>query len=1280
MNAQRRRSRRRFDAGSIAITVVSVAALAAVGVIVAAVAAGYRPVVIQTGSMGATAPPGSLVVAGPVAGEAIEVGDIVVMRRPGATPVTHRVIELEAQGEARFAITQGDANESPDAAPYPLGDEELVASWIVPRLGGWMELAGQPVTLVALLGLGLAIAASTVIRRIWRRPARRPARPAAQPAAGASPADGPRPGPEAWKPPAGSPDGAGPSGSRGAEAPSPAIGRIPPPVTTSLSSVVGGDAPSPPGPERVPTSDDPGRSPIGSSGPPAEGGPDAAARNDDRGAAEGNGPAWRRRRNLLAIGAPALVIATAGVAFALFQLSEAVTTNTFGTAECFDPKLGSIQSGTTVHNVDGTISEPITAVDPTEAFVVASLRSNSGEPADSTVLVELAGGGTAVDLTRSTDAGSPPSITVEWSVVEYQCGVTVQRGVVNGDGTAQLDVAITTVDAGSAFVLASTDADRTATSHGANDAFVARLADPSTVRIRTTGSTFSAQRTFAWQVVEFDDGADLDVQTVTATLGLGVASTTAAVPTTVDRSSTFVIATVASAGTGPDIGERLIRTHLLDGDTVAIDRSVAGDAVEVHLQIVTLNDGSSVRHGIVDLATGEATAAVAISPVDPARSTAFSATAQPGVQAGGMTDHVADDVPGEASATFEITDPTTVTITRDATASNASFGWQVVEWAGPGWWDGDYTFRQRIDVTTSSEAAPDDYTVPLGFDHAALTSLGLTQGSGDDVRVLRWDGAAWTELDRVLDQDSAWNQVTTTVWFRTVDPIAASTTDSYWLYFGNPTPPPPAADPEAVWLLDEGFESGTLGDFEDRTGGTGWYQALPWSRRIPVTVAGGTVAADLTDFPLLVSVTSADLAANAQADGSDIRFTASDGTTPLAHEIERFDPGTGSVTAWVRVPTVSSGSATTVYLYFGAADAPDQQAIRDAWPSAATAAWHLHRDPAGPAPHLDDSTANNHDGLSSGSMTGGDLVTGLVGRAVDFDGTDDVLRADPFEVAGPGSLTVSAWVRLDSTGAAAVAVAKADDAATRAFDLGIAAGGGVRGRLDLSGSAFDLTGGTVGTGTWHHLAMTWDGTTQRLYLDGAEVANQPAAGVLRADDAMPVTVGNVATGTAAVDGVVDEVRIEGTARSAAWLDAAEANHRTPGSFASAGAVESGTWLGQGTWTYRKPVVVDANRVSADVATYPLFVEVTDAELQAGATASGDDLVFTAADGTTRLDHAVETYDAGTGSLSAWVLLPMLSSSADTRLFLYYGNASADDQQDPAAVFGPDADLVLLGAP
>jgi hypothetical protein len=62
------------------------------------------------------------------------------------------------------------------------------------------------------------------------------------------------------------------------------------------------------------------------------------------------------------------------------------------------------------------------------------------------------------------------------------------------------------------------------------------------------------------------------------------------------------------------------------------------------------------------------------------------------------------------------------------------------------------------------------------------------------------------------------------------------------------------------------------------------------------------------------------------------------------------------------------------------------------------------------------------------------------------------------------------------------------------------------------------------------------------------------------------------------------------------------------------------------------------------------------------------MLFTAGDGTTKLKHELESYSASLGSTAAWVQVPDLSVSSDTVVYLYYGNASAADQQNKSGVW------------
>ncbi|HXW98348.1 MAG TPA: DUF2341 domain-containing protein, partial [Methanomicrobiales archaeon] len=96
--------------------------------------------------------------------------------------------------------------------------------------------------------------------------------------------------------------------------------------------------------------------------------------------------------------------------------------------------------------------------------------------------------------------------------------------------------------------------------------------------------------------------------------------------------------------------------------------------------------------------------------------------------------------------------------------------------------------------------------------------------------------------------------------------------------------------------------------------GAPWYDCS-WGYRKNLTINHLKVPSDLTNFPVLVSLTAdPDLATYAQANGNDIFFTASDGTK-LSHEIESYSAGT--LVVWVNVPLVSSSTDTTIMMYYG---------------------------------------------------------------------------------------------------------------------------------------------------------------------------------------------------------------------------------------------------------------------------------------------------------------------------------------------------------------------------
>ena len=118
----------------LALTLAAVLGLVVLGITVTAHATGLRPLVVKSGSMEPTIPTGGMILVRTVPASSIEVGDVVAVERPDRTRVTHRVVEVEQQGDTASLTLKGDANEDVDPLPVVVAEAgELVLS--VPSIG-----------------------------------------------------------------------------------------------------------------------------------------------------------------------------------------------------------------------------------------------------------------------------------------------------------------------------------------------------------------------------------------------------------------------------------------------------------------------------------------------------------------------------------------------------------------------------------------------------------------------------------------------------------------------------------------------------------------------------------------------------------------------------------------------------------------------------------------------------------------------------------------------------------------------------------------------------------------------------------------------------------------------------------------------------------------------------------------------------------------------------------------------------------------------------------------
>lgn len=348
----------------------------------------------------------------------------------------------------------------------------------------------------------------------------------------------------------------------------------------------------------------------------------------------------------------------------------------FSSASCFS--RATTQNGTATSSANGTTTVTISNVDPAKAFLLFSTRHSSNRPVASSLRGRLASG-TSLEFVRVTDESSPVAMTIEWSVVEYACGMSVQRGATVPISTS-VDVTISPVPAvDQAFVTWSKTVDAGDGIFGNNDLTIVDLASTTTLSVRVESA--DSNHLIWWQVVSFTDPATIGVQRGTTALSAGTASITATI-TAVDPAKAFLL--VSSQSPSNDLGSVLVRGRITAATTVTLDRGASNAAVtEIAWQVVELLDGSSVQSGSASFGVGVATVSTTITTVSVTRSSAFASAHTGGGQNGGRTPYTADDVVGVAAATVELFSPSQVTLARNSTVATADIAWFVVSWGRP---------------------------------------------------------------------------------------------------------------------------------------------------------------------------------------------------------------------------------------------------------------------------------------------------------------------------------------------------------------------------------------------------------------------------------------------------------------------------------------------------------------------------------------------------------------------------------------------------------------------
>ena len=506
--------------------------------------------------------------------------------------------------------------------------------------------------------------------------------------------------------------------------------------------------------------------------------------------------------------------------------------------------------------------------------------------------------------------------------------------------------------------------------------------------------------------------------------------------------------------------------------------------------------------------------------------------------------------------------------------------------------------------------------------------------------------------------------------------------------------------------LSDKIVAGTSGSYTNSgilSVGTGLYvwgpatfkaaRANTWTERKAITINRGKVPSTQTDFPVLIDITDASLAAKAQADGDDILFTSGDGSTKIPHEIEVYTTATGRLTAWVKVPSLSSTADTVIYMYYGNSAASSQQDATNVWDTNYKGVWHL---PNGSSLSGAESTSNPNAATASGATA----AAGEIDGGANLDGNDLVSIADDASleshIGASGKMTISLWVKQPTRAATdQVLVSKYETSAGAYREYWFPVNNGVLYlyATDPDGGTGDIQGHSTSLlpeNQWTYVTLTYDNTLSgvtnkiKFFFNGNQdttIQDEDDSYVGMQDTAAGVcfSCSNITVPGEYFTGIMDEMRISSVVRSNDWIKTEYNNQSATSTFYTLSGSQnsaptqtkvrgSNAWYSS-NWLYRKPIIINKGKVpNSNQTDFPVLIDLTDANLASGAQTDGDDILFTAGDGVTRAPHEIEIYTSATGRLTAWVKAPLLSTTQDTTLYMYYGNAATSSEQVPTQVW------------
>ena len=340
-------------------------------------------------------------------------------------------------------------------------------------------------------------------------------------------------------------------------------------------------------------------------------------------------------------------------------------------------------------------------------------------------------------------------------------------------------------------------------------------------------------------------------------------------------------------------------------------------------------------------------------------------------------------------------------------------------------------------------------------------------------------------------------------------------------------------------VIDALFPEG----WDDEPGTYGMPDLAAFSKKMTVAFTGYAGTAPLTNFPVLVKLSTASPGFSygdfQKSNGGDLRFVDSSGNL-IPHEIDTWNSN-GVSTVWVKVPQLSASAR--IYACYGCANPPAVTAM-DVWDDNYVGVWHLNE---GGLPLRESSRRSASFVQRSGEGISFSLE-GVVGGSVAFDGgySNAVIAVDHDNLDGFEAFTIETWTKQSSHKTNAGIIGKRMGYNNRASYYMYDNGSSTSLCATETGKSLAIQTSIASptlNGSWIHQACSVDTTTStgnvRGYLNGGPSATASKSCGRIYSGIGWLTLGNLNPGGKdnSFNGSIDEVRISKCVRSADWIKA-----------------------------------------------------------------------------------------------------------------------------------------------